>query len=74
MKIEIDTTKLKATKDKLLQQIAENPIAAAAIGAGLLNGSAALMNASTRRRNSKTAAKSSQTWDREVARRERASS
>lgn len=57
MKIEFDTTKLR-------QQIEENPLVAAGIGAALLNGAAKLMNANTQRKNSKT-------WKREVARRDR---
>lgn len=52
-----DTTKLK-------EQIEDNPLVAAGIGAALLNGAAKLMNANTNRKNSKT-------WSREVKRRER---
>ena len=57
MQINIDTTKLK-------QQIADNPLVAAGLGAALLNGAAKLMNANTGRKNAKT-------WRREVTRREK---
>ena len=59
MKFEFDTTKLK-------QQIEDNPLAAAGIGAALLAGASKLMNANTARKNSKT-------WAREVDRRNRSS-
>lgn len=57
MQINIDTTKFK-------QQIADNPLVAAGLGAALLNGVAKLMNANTSRKNAKT-------WRREVVRREK---
>lgn len=57
MKISFDTTKLK-------QQVEENPLLAAGIGAAVLTGAAKLMNANTARKNSKT-------WQREVKRREK---
>lgn len=57
MKIEIDTTKFK-------QQIADNPLVAAGVGAALLNGAAKLMNANTKRQSAKV-------WKKEVARRDR---
>lgn len=57
MKINFDTTKLK-------EQIEDNPLVAAGIGAALLSGAAKLMNANTARKNSKT-------WSREVKRREK---
>lgn len=56
-KFTFDTTKLK-------QQIEENPLVAAGIAIGLLNGVAKVMDANTNR-------KSASTWNREVARRER---
>lgn len=55
-KFEFDTTKLK-------QQIEENPLLAAGVGAALLTAASKLMNANTARQNSKT-------WKREVNRRE----
>lgn len=55
MKINFDTTQLKA-------QIEQNPLVAAGIGAALLTGAAKLMNANNGRRNSKT-------WAKEVKRR-----
>lgn len=70
-KIVIDTTNLKKTKDKLSEQVAANPLAAAAVGAGFLNGSAALMNALTKRKNAKTQAKNAKAWTKEVNRRDR---
>ena len=57
MQINFDTTKLK-------EQVEQNPLLAAGIGAALLSGAAKLLNANTGRRNAKT-------WKREVARRER---
>lgn len=57
MKIEIDTTKLK-------QQIADNPLVAAGVGAALLNGAAKLMDSNTKRKNANS-------WKKEVARRDR---
>lgn len=57
MQINIDTTKIR-------QQIAENPLVAAGIGAALLNGTAKLMNANTKRKYAKT-------WRKEVNRRDR---
>lgn len=57
MKIEIDTSKLK-------QQIADNPLLAAGVGAALLNGTAKLLDANTKRVNAKT-------WRKEVNRRDR---
>jgi hypothetical protein len=57
MKIEIDTTKLK-------QQIADNPLLAAGVGAALLNGTAKLMDANSKRKNANS-------WKKEVARRDR---
>lgn len=50
--------------DKLKQQVEDNPLVAAGIGAALLSGAAKLMNANTQRKNSNT-------WKREVARREK---
>lgn len=58
-KFTFDTTRLK-------QQVEENPLLAAGIGAAILTGAAKLMNANTARKNSKT-------WSREVKRRERTS-
>lgn len=55
MQINFDTAKLK-------EQIEENPLLAAGIGAALLNGAAKLMKANTERKNSKT-------WAKEVNRR-----
>lgn len=55
MQINFDTTKLK-------EQIEQNPLVAAGIGAALLNGAAKLMKANTERKNSKT-------WAKEVNRR-----
>lgn len=57
MQFNFDTTKLK-------QQVEDNPLAAAGIGAALLAGASKLMNANTARKNSKT-------WKREVKRREK---
>ena len=57
MKISFDTTKLK-------QQVEENPLLAAGIGAAVLTGAAKLKNPNTARKNSKT-------WQREVKRREK---
>lgn len=59
MKIQFDTTNLK-------RQVEEQPLIAAGIAAGLLSGVAKLMNANTSRKNSNT-------WKREVNRRERSS-
>lgn len=73
MKIEFDTTNLKATAQRLKQQVAENPLAAAAIGAATLNGVSALMNATTKRKNAKTERINAKAWDREVSRREKSS-
>lgn len=56
MQFTFDTTKLK-------QQVQDQPLVAAGIGAALLSGAAKLMNANTGRRNAKT-------WRREVVRRE----
>lgn len=55
MKFTFDTTKLK-------EQIEDQPLVAAGIGAALLTGVSKLMNANTARRNSKT-------WRKEVDRR-----
>lgn len=55
MKINFDTTVLK-------QQIEDNPLLAAGVGAGLLAGAAKLMNAVTANKNSRT-------WAKEVKRR-----
>lgn len=55
MKINFDTTKLK-------EQVEDNPLAAAGIGAAVLAGVSKLMNARTAARNSKT-------WAKEVDRR-----
>jgi hypothetical protein len=52
-----DTSKLK-------EQVEDNPLVAAGIGAALLTGAAKLMNANTARKNAKT-------WKREVKRREK---
>lgn len=73
MKIEFDTTRLKATANRLKQQVQENPLAAAAIGAASLNGAAALLNATTKRKNAKTERINAKAWDREVTRREKSS-
>lgn len=59
MQINIDTTKIR-------QQIAENPLVAAGIGAAVLKGAADLMKANTGRKNAKT-------WRKEVNRRDRKS-
>lgn len=69
MKIEFDTKNLKAYAKRAKEQIADNPLAAAATGAAALNGAAALMNAVTKRKNAKTARKNAKTWEREVNRR-----
>lgn len=55
MQIKFDFTKTK-------EQIEDNPLIAAGIGAALLTGAAKLMNANTARKNSKT-------WAKEVNRR-----
>jgi hypothetical protein len=55
MQINFDTAKLK-------EQVEQNPLVAAGIGAALLNGVAKLMKANTERKNSKT-------WAKEVNRR-----
>lgn len=72
MKFEFDTHNLKVTKDKLMQQVRDNPLAAGAVGAGLLQGSSSLMNALTKRKNAKTASKNAKSWSTEVKRRDRA--
>ena len=50
MKFEFDTSKLK-------EQVEDNPLVAAGIGAALLTGAAKFMQALTNRKNSKTYAK-----------------
>jgi hypothetical protein len=55
MQINFDTTKLK-------EQVEQNPLIAAGVGAALINGVAKLMKANTERKNSKT-------WAKEVNRR-----
>ena len=57
MNINFDTTNLK-------RQIQEQPLVAAGIGAALLSGAAKLLNANTGRKNSNT-------WRRDVKRREK---
>jgi hypothetical protein len=59
MKFTFDTTRLK-------QQAEENPFIAMGVFAALLSGAAKLMNANTARKNSNT-------WKKEVARRDRKS-
>ena len=60
MKINFDTTNLK-------NQVQDQPLVAAGIGAALLSGAAKLLNATTARKNSKT-------WRKEVNRREKKAS
>lgn len=60
MKIEFNAPDLT----KFKQQIADNPLVAAGVGAALLSGAAKLMNANTSRKNAKT-------WKTEVKRRDR---
>lgn len=62
MKIEFNAPDLT----KFKQQIVDNPLVAAGVGAALLSGAAKLMNANTRRKNANT-------WQKEVRRRERSS-
>lgn len=58
-KITFDTTRLK-------EQVEDNPLLAAAIGAGLLTAVSKLMDSNTKRKNASS-------WNREVKRRERKS-
>jgi hypothetical protein len=71
MKIEFDTTNLKAYGQRVKEKFQENPqFTLVAVGA-VLSGGAALMNANTKRVNAKTARKNSKTWEKEVDRRNR---